>query len=92
MYWIDFGIYHVATPPESSAEFCKQLQRSQRLRITHLRLLNKAEIENKAVFLSRLQQACGGGLIGGPIPQVRSIFAYYDAHYETISKWTLDRQ
>lgn len=70
IYWVDLGIYHVADPPPSVSGLLRDLSRAKRLRCTLLRHLAPHETENRAQFFSRLQQAVGGGLIGGPCEHV----------------------
>lgn len=54
MYWVDFGIYHVAVPPEDTMMLLHQMNRAKCLRVTHLRMLNKTEILNKPLFFCKL--------------------------------------
>ncbi len=81
MYWVDFGIYHVAVPPDDTMALLQQMNRAKRLRVTHLRTLNKTEIQNKPQFWSRLQQAAAGGLIGGPLAQVQWLAQEFEREF-----------
>ncbi len=85
-YWFDFGIYHVATPPPSVAALLRQLADAKRLRCTLLRDLRPGETRDPAQFFSRLQQAVGGGLIGGPREHAR----WLQTEYTREAKFSLD--
>ena len=78
MYWLDLGIYHVATPPPSIAALFRQMAAAKRLRCTLLRQLSLSEIVDRPAFFSSLQQAVGGGLIGGPVEEVRWLREAFD--------------
>ncbi len=69
-YWVDLGIYHVAVPPPSLAVLLTQLGSSTRLRCTFLRYLDSQTTRDRAGFFASLQQAVGGGLVGGPKEKV----------------------
>jgi hypothetical protein len=88
MFWIDFGIHHVVRPPNSSYErLLQQLGRSQYIRETHLRGLQPKEIANKQQFFGRLQQAVGGGLIGGPHALVQWLIHEFEREFTDALEW-----
>jgi hypothetical protein len=79
MYWIDLGIYHVVSPPVPAVSaLLRQLRGSRKLRVTLLRQLTRDETRDRARFFSSLQQAAGGGLIGGPVEHVTWLRERFD--------------
>lgn len=69
---------HPQKPRGGVATLLAQLAAGRRLRCTLLRQLLPTEVVDRERFFSRLQQAVGGGLIGGPRDQVRWLCDAFD--------------
>jgi hypothetical protein len=80
-FWVDLGIYHVATPPQPSVDaLLDQLAAPlhDRVRMTALRHLDAHETVDPRVFYSQLQQCFAGGLFGGSLSAMRWFVGEWD--------------
>jgi hypothetical protein len=71
-----------------------ELSKTTRLRCTLLRNLNPEEIKNEESFFGRLQQAVGGGLVGGPRELTKQLICVFKTTFshtiEDLHRYVLD--